>query len=172
MGESGQDLVGGRNVYTGPQETAMAKHRSDFLLASQKCLLSSQVWSRVCVHVCVRAPACLCMLWRETTMERLIIKLITNNSGPKFPDVSISIDPTSFPNKTEDNERGLLWEGKAEGISRAAQNNWQFGLIQGKLGQINPWHTVEKNSQFRPVICFSKTDSFRVCWLINLVGNL
>lgn len=43
MGESGQDLVGGRNVYTGPQETAMAKHRSDFLLASQKCLLSSQV---------------------------------------------------------------------------------------------------------------------------------
>lgn len=43
MGESGQDLVGGRNVYTGPQERAMAKHRSNFLFAPQKCPLGSQV---------------------------------------------------------------------------------------------------------------------------------
>lgn len=43
MGEGGQDLVSGGNMYTGPQERAMAKHRSDFLFAPQKCLLGSQV---------------------------------------------------------------------------------------------------------------------------------
>lgn len=59
---------------------------------------------------------CMCV-WRDVR-EGLIVKLITksptyfrqyrHNSRSELPDVSISVDPNSFPGKTADNERKLL----------------------------------------------------------------
>ena len=67
--------------------------------------------------VCVCTPVCVCMRGREIR-EGLTVKLIAksltyfkgyrHNSWSMLPDVSTSVDPTSFPDETADNERDLL----------------------------------------------------------------
>lgn len=100
--------VGSRNLYTGPQGKTMAECLSDFyLLLKDVCQVTRYEVACVYAHA----------LWREIR-EGLIVKIIAKSppyfrqyryiSRSKLPDVSTSVDPASFPDKTADNERGLL----------------------------------------------------------------